>query len=479
VAGSRQEVRTPRTARVVAVTALTALTAALGVTASACSGSSADKAGGDQGGTSVGLTLEQHDPTYGGAQFAAAVADESGGSIRISEKNEWQGTIDFERRIVDDVRNGKVDLAVVAVRSWDTLGVPGFRGLVAPFLVDSLELERRVLDSPLADRMLPGLERAGVVGVAVLPGPLRRAYGYRRALVGPDDYQGAKIGVRPGHVEEMTFRSLGASTRVYNSLWGASREGAALNLSDIAGHHQGRTVATNVVFWPRAETVIMNREAFDRLTAADRATLLAAGRKAVGPRIAEIDRFEEEALRSICDRKLASFVTASPEQIAALHAAVRPVYAELERDAGTRELIAAIRALRASGAKDAPLRCPATKTGVASALEGRWHATADHAELLAAGASKDEATTYEGSGTLELSDRRWVFRGSHSTVTGTYETEGDVIRLTIRTCTADPCSPGAVTDYHWSAYRDRLVLAPVPERAAWPVFIAGPWTQVR
>ena len=371
---------------------------------------------------------------------------------------------------------GKVDVGVVAARSWDTLGVTAFSGLLAPFLVDSLELERRVLESPLAARMLADVDRADVVGLAVLPGPLRRAFGYRRALVGPADYQGAKIGVRPGRVEELTFRSLGANTRVYRSLWGASREGAALNLRDIAAY-RGRTVATNVVFWPRAETVIMNRKAFAALTAEQRAVLVAAGREAVGPRIAEIDRVEQDALWSICDHRLASLVTASPEQIAALRAAVRPVYAELERNATTRELIADIRVLKVGVVEDAPLRCPATKASAASELKGRWHASASPAELLAAGASKREATTYEGSATLELGDGRWVFRGDRTTVTGSYTTEGDVVRLTMKTCTANPCSPGAAADYDWSVYRDRLVLTRFPERNAWPVLIAQPWSR--
>jgi TRAP-type C4-dicarboxylate transport system substrate-binding protein len=456
-----------------------AVATALVVAAMACGGTGEDKAGGQrhEDGTPVVLTLEQHDPGYSGAQFADAVAERSGVSIRIAVRDEPQASVDFERKIVDDVRAGDVDLGVVAVRVLDTLGVTSFSGLIAPFLVDNLELQRRVLESPLAPRMLTGVEGAGVVGVAVLPGPLRRAFGYRRSLVGPEDYRGAKIGVRPGRVEELTFRSLGADTRVYLSLWGASREGAALNLRDIAVY-SGRTVATNVVFWPRAETVIMNRKAFAALTEEQRAILVAAGREAVGPRIAEIDRVEQDALRSICDRKLASLVTASPKQIAELRAAVRPVHAELERDTATHELIAEIKLLKAGVVEDAPLRCPETKASAASGLEGRWQASASSAELLAAGASKDEARTYRGSGTLELSDGRWVFRGDHSTVTGTYTTEGDVARLTMETCTANPCSPGATTDYEWSAYRGRLVLKRFPGRNAWLALIVHPWTRL-
>ena len=56
--------------------------------------------------------------------------------------------------------------------------------MLAPFLVDSLELERRVLESPLATRMLEGVEHAGLVGIALLPGPLRSPFGISHLLSG-------------------------------------------------------------------------------------------------------------------------------------------------------------------------------------------------------------------------------------------------------------------------------------------------------
>jgi hypothetical protein len=39
---------------------------------------------------------------------------------------------------------------------------------------------------------------------------------------------------------------------------------------------------------------------------------------------------------------------------------------------------------------------------------------------------------------------------------------GDVLELTMRRCTANPCSPGASTEYGWSVYRDTLTLAAPP-----------------
>jgi TRAP-type C4-dicarboxylate transport system substrate-binding protein len=483
---SRQEIeRRPTTAaRAVRAAALVAFAASLVVVLSACLGAGVDKAGGARHAKAVVLTLEQSDPDYAGAQFATAVAKDSGGAIRIRVSPTWhRDRLDFERGIVEDVRAGTSDLGVVGVRVWDTLGVTSFQALIAPFLVSSLDLERRVLESPLAVRMLTGVGSSGVVGVALLPGPLRMPFGYTRALVGRGDYVGARLGVYPGRVEEATLRSLGATTREYLNLGGASREGAILNLGGIAGAvgYRGKTLATNVVFWPRPETVVMNRKAFEALTPAQQKTLRDAGRQAVGGRLAEVYRLERDALKSICDRKLVTLVTVQPADVAALQAAVRPVYAQLERNALTRALVAAMRKLRArqGTSNDAPVRCPEPGSAGATKLEGSWGSSVSLAALVALGASKAEAATYEGAATLELRDGSWVFHGDHTTVTGSYAVEGDVIRFTMVTCTANPCSPGAVTEYGWSVYRDTLSLARRPGLGFWARLVATPGRRVQ
>jgi TRAP-type C4-dicarboxylate transport system substrate-binding protein len=462
--------------RIAAAALLVSLAAAL-----VSCGGRADKAGGTRGAKPLVLTLEQSDPLYSGSRFAAAVAQRSGGSIRIDVSPELhQDRVDYERGIVEDVRAGRLDLGVVGARVWDTLGVKSLQALIAPFLVDSLELEGRVLESPLAERMLAGVDEAGVVGIALLPGPPRRPFGFRRALVGLDTYKGARLGVRPGRVEAATLRSLGATTRPYLSLDGASREGAILNFAGITGGpgYRGKTIATNVVFWTRPETVVMNRRAFAALTPTQQDMLRDAGRQAVRPRLAEVERFEQDALQSLCERKLASLVRVPPADVAALHDAVRPVYAELERDARSMELIAAIRKLRTREATS-EVRCPAAAKRAASEIEGVWKSSVSGRALRANGATSAEAATYEGSATLELKAGRWVFRGEHTTVTGSYTLRGDVIRLAMARCTVNPCSPGAQTEYSWNVYRDTLSFGRRPGESPWAAVVATTRTRVR
>ena len=457
---------------------------ALAAAGGAHAGSGPDKAGGRGERTKppaerIVLTLATGDPEYGEA-YARAVARVSDGSIRIDVRGGRDAQANYERFTIEDVRKGRAELGSVGARVWDTMGATSMRALVAPLLVDSLALQKRILEGPLATQMLAGLARAGVVGLALTPGPLRRPLGMTRALRGPRDYAGATIGIKFGGVARSTFEALGAKVKGY-TFGAAPFDGAELDLKTIADARydpRAKEVTANVVLWARPQTVFANRAAFDRLTPRQRAILRSAGREAVRPEAARIETEQKEALSVICGRSPSVLATASAAEIAALRGAVRPVYAELERDRQTRQLIAAIRKLRTSGSLDdgEPARCFGAGNG-ADALEGSWRSTVSREEMLAGGASVAEAATYAGTATLELARGKWVIRNERATVTGTYSVVGEVLRMTVRTCTANPCAPGMTTEYTWSVYRDKLTLARASS-TTWPRLVARPLARV-
>ena len=462
------------------------LAVAFAVLAAGCGGSGGDKAGGlepetakaaEPVGKPVALTLLAVDPEWG-EEFAAAAARLSGGTIRIEIRGGGSAILDYERRLVEKVRAGEADLVSVGARAWDRMGVTSLRAVVAPFLVDNLELQRRVLESPLVERMLAGLEPLDLVGLAILPGPLRRPLGLARPLVGPGDYAGATFGIRFGRVARDSVETLGATAKGYRIGSLAGLDGAELDLDTIAGKGYdtpGATLTANVVLWSRPETIVISRTAFDRLPSAQQAILRRAGREALAPVLDRIEKEQRAALELVCSRGKLTFATASSSQLAALRAAVRPVYDQLERDPETKRLIAEIGSMR--GEAGEPLDCPASRAA-ASGLEGTWRATVTAAEVRASGGTAAEAATYAGAGVLELEDGRWTFRNDRATVTGTYRVAGDVLALTMRTCTANPCNPGATTEYRWSHYRGKLTLMRRPGQEFWPRLVAKPGRRV-
>lgn len=461
--------------------------AALILVTTACSGSRADKAGGEQKATPVTLTLATADsPDSEPAAFVAAVQRLSGGSIRIEVANDRRyGEIESERLTAEDVRAGVVDLGVVGARAWDTLEVKSFRALVAPFLVDSLALERRVLEGSIGARMLEAFDSSGLVGLAVVPGALRRPVGVSRPLLGPGSYRAAWVGVRPGRVAEATFRALGAEPKGYNP--GSIRHlvGAEVDLTTVAASQydqQARAVTANVVFWPSAGTIVMNRDAYGALPEAQQDLLRRAGREALGPAFASIESDESGALETICESRHLSLVTADAAGLAALRRAVRPVYDALERDPLTRELIAGIREMRADGLAAAreSVRCPGVgsrgKTGT-SDLEGLWEQTLTREELLDAGASRGYAQVFRGRRTVAFRAGRFESRVARRGVfTGTYRVDGGVVQWEVEACRPYwICSPGVGPDEflpghanwaRWSVYRDILRFARIPGRPA-------------
>src|SRR5829696_8784835 len=170
-----------------AFTLLAAVAVALAV--SACSGSGVDKAGGTRTEPPVRLTLADHEDGPHDVQFwIEEVQRRSGGSLAIQVTNRWrEEDIEYDKGTIADVQAGKVQLAKVAARAYDTVGVTSFQPLLAPLLIDNQTLEQGVLESDLAGQMLAGTSKLGLVGLAVLPTNLRKPLGLSRPLMAVED----------------------------------------------------------------------------------------------------------------------------------------------------------------------------------------------------------------------------------------------------------------------------------------------------
>jgi TRAP-type C4-dicarboxylate transport system substrate-binding protein len=438
--------------------------AALVASASACAGGG-DKAGGEETRGPRTLTLAayaQPEPD----EVVAAVQRLSGGTLRIEATTLWRdGQPDYEAATVADVRRGDVDLAIVGARVFDLLGTTSFHAVLAPFLVDSLALEGRVLASPMAQRMLAGVEDVGVVGLGVLPGALRRPVGFRRATVTADDFDGAVVGVRLSELVARTYHALGARTRTVTD----SRELPRIDATDTTvttldftrSDRAARSIAADVALWPHVLVVIANRESYAKLGQRRQALLRRAVREAFAPTLARIESNESAALGGVCARGSASLVSVSPAQRAELRHAVKPVYDELRRDPLTRELIAGIERMRGTSTPDV-LRCrdASPAAGPATdAVDGRWEWSVTREELLAAGDTPAGAERLAGHWRLALRNGRFELRNraSGDVFTGDFRLVGD--RFVAHLDGARPSDPAL--QYTWSIFRGRLKLGPV------------------
>src|SRR5215472_1329435 len=451
--------------------------AALTIGVAACGTANLDKAGGPVS-KPVVLTLADGESDISDAQpFANAVRSLSHGTLRIKIEGDWRPTDpNYETGLIRDVRAGKAQLGITASRAFDTVGIDSFQALQAPFLIDSYALERKVLGSSIPAMMLGGLRPYGLVGLGILPGPLRRPLGFGRPLLAASAYKGARIGIRPSGVTADVFRALGAvpvAQKRSNS--GESTAGLTgieghANLIDSGFAIPGAVLTGNVVFEPRPDVIFLNQRAYASLTAGQRNILYRAVAQA---RTAGAYQGNDAAsVADLCRRGI-KVVSASPADLAGLRSAVRPVYRALESNPSTRVFINEITAMRQTvGGSPGAVTCPAASVGgiaaTAAALQGTWQVTYTEREVIAAGADPNSLLPSEGNWghcTLMFRHGHWWQRllGGDPGVApnnledyGTYVVTGHQISFYRHDHDYASSDTEIWGPYIWSVYRDTL-----------------------
>jgi len=442
--------------------------------------------------TRVVTILSPFDPSVV-AELRDEVSRLSDGRLELDVvASEPTGT-DYEATTIRDALDGRADLAVVGARAWDDFGAPGLTALGAPFLVDSYALQERVLTSDLVETMLQDLP-SGLVGIGILPGPLRRPFGTAHALAAPSDFQGLTIGTHESNVADETMRALGALPQrllfdVGTSPGFASLDGLELQVAAIENGRldtDGSHLMTNVNLWPRSLVVFAPA---DNGLSGDQLQLLRdAAANVVAARTTVERAQEEETAANLCRKGHTTFEAASAQELQALREAVEPVYAELARDAGARSVIEEIERLKdelgeppteVTACSPAP---GATREGVATEIDGVWtmdtNATAALPEQLDenwghwvfvfdrgrfAITQENETSCTWGYGTYAINGSRmaWSFEDGGGIAPNDAENR-----------------PGEYFVYDFSTYRDTMTLTPVEGEISPFNFRAEPWRRL-
>jgi TRAP-type C4-dicarboxylate transport system substrate-binding protein len=351
--------------------------AGMGLVAAACSGSNSDKAGGADDVESRVLTVANPngEPPRQLTAWAENVSELSGGTLEVEFENSWrEGEVDYEARTIEDIQAGEADVAWVGARAFDTIGVASFQALVAPLLIDSYDLQEAVFEADIPTRMLDDLDAAGLVGIGVLPGPMRKPLGVDKPFVTPADYAGAVVGMQDSLVAEQAIAALGATpTPVPSAAALDGLDAYEQQLSSILGNHYSTVagyVTTNVNLWPRPLVIVMSPDVFESLTAEQQAALRDASTAAVPDALQASRDEDDEAVPALCGEGM-TLAVASAGDLAELDAAFEPVYDELAAGPATKSFIDDIRNLKTdlAAAPEAP-ECPATDPGEASTATG-------------------------------------------------------------------------------------------------------------
>jgi TRAP-type transport system periplasmic protein len=296
-----------------------------------------DRAGGS---TDVETTTLRFALTGDPGPQITAWADEvdqlSKGTLKVAFVRDTRaGQPDYETGTIADVRTGIVDMASVGARAFDNAGLTSFQPLLTPMLIDSLELEGKVFEAGLPQQVLPSLDQLDLVGVGILPGPIRKVLGVAKPFTTPADFKGQVVGIQASGVADQTFRALGGTTKAVPP--GARLTGLDAydqQLGSIQGNHynlQAKFVTGNLNLWPRPLVIIANQDVNRRLTDDQRATMVTAAKDAISVAMEAERSGDANAIPNLCKAGL-SFAQSSDSDLASFQKALAPVYAAIRKD---------------------------------------------------------------------------------------------------------------------------------------------------
>jgi TRAP-type C4-dicarboxylate transport system substrate-binding protein len=377
------------------------------------------------------------------AAFAAAVEELSAGSVTIEIKDSWHlGEADYQTATLGDIRAGEMDLGSIAVRAFDNAGIDVLEPLIAPMLIDSHNVQQKVIDAGIPDDLLTELDRSGLVGIGVAPGELRLLGSRGVSVADPSAAQSLRLGFQESKVAEAFLSDAGATAvRLPTSAQISHVDGLEQQLNSIIGnsyYQDGLDHALgNLPLWPRFVAMVMNKDAFDALTADQQQSLEDAWASTMRGTVAEARETDEGAAELVCTNGVA-LDQATPVQAAAWRRIADEVTRKIATHGDNAEVIERLRKIKGNAPAQAFTCDSRTGDATTAAINGTYQFKVEKADLIAEGVSDADANENAGSfeiiladGTLSM-DQTYTDgpkAGEHWTGSRAYSYDGTVIHM--------------------------------------------------
>ncbi len=492
-----------------------ALITAVAWSAAGCSAETgATKAGGEA--APVTLRIGTDDPPGRATgdqieEFARQVETLSDGLVRIEPV--WKATgetgpdafDDWDQKVARLVVDGELEMGLIPARAWDTEGVTELRPLNAPFLVTSGDLTARVVSGDIAERMLEGLDEAGVRGLALIPEGMRYVMSFTEPMVTLEDFDGALVRAPWSATTYATFVALGATpddvTANDEAIEAGEVDAVETSFARAADFPGPAIAATgNLPLWPKVNSLVVNTEVFDGLSSTAQEALVAAAEATRDWTVEAMSDPVEDAA-AYCGAG-GTVVHAAPGDVAAMRRATDPVFDDLNADPTTRQIIEDIAELAASaGTVPAvvPLCDGTGEQGPAPETSGPLTAPGDPGDLPEgvyryeltpdflrdAGLPEEDVYLNAGANTVTLRDGQWTIehRPLHDNADSTpcegfYSVEGSSFTASTSTqIVGGTCAPPQWTAT-WSFVGDTLTWTDVSIADFAPVFAGNGWRKI-
>lgn len=268
--------------------------------------------------------------------FASEVAKRTNGRYKI--ETFYNGALGGERQSIEAVQLGTQELAFSSTGPIPNF-VPETKILDVPFLFRDKAHARAVLDGPIGQELLAKFEPKGFKALAWAENGFRHMTNSKRSVTKPEDLKGLKMRTMENPVHIAAYKGFGIITtpmafpEVFTALQQGTVDGQENPLSVIISAKfdqvQKHLSLTGHVYSPAI--FVMNKAAFDKLSAADKQAFIEAAKAGTKANRARVD---EDDAKGVADLRAKGMTVVDTLDKAAFVKALAPVNAEFEKEFG-------------------------------------------------------------------------------------------------------------------------------------------------
>ena len=268
--------------------------------------------------------------------FAKEVEKLTAGRYKV--QTFYSGSLGGERESIEAVQLGTQALAFSSSGPVPNF-VPETKILDIPFLFRDKAHARAVLDGPIGQELLAKFDAKGFKALAWGENGMRHMTNSKRSINGPEDVKGLKMRTMENPVHVAAYKGLGIVTtpmafpEVFTALQQGTVDGQENPLSVIMASKfdqvQKYLTLTGHVYSPGI--FLMNKEAFDKLSAADKQAFVDAAKEGVKANRARVDEDEAKGVTELRSKGMTVVENVDKSKFVAMLA---PVNAEFEKQFG-------------------------------------------------------------------------------------------------------------------------------------------------
>lgn len=272
--------------------------------------------------------------------FAKEVEKRTEGRYKI--QTFYSASLGAEREATEAVQLGTQELTFTSTGPIPNF-VPDVKILDVPFLFRDYAHARAVLDGPIGQEMLQKFDARGIKALAWGENGFRHMTNSKRTVNAPEDLKGLKMRTMENPVHVQAYKGFGiiptpmAFSEVFTALQQGTVDGQENPLSVITSAKfdqvQKYLTLTGHVYSPCV--FLMNKGAFDKLSAADKTAFLEAAKEGVKANRMRVDSDEKMA---VADLRAKGMTVVDQVDKTRFQGALTPVYADFEKQFGKANL---------------------------------------------------------------------------------------------------------------------------------------------